>query len=355
MITSEYFERSGLETSLKQENYEFPTENHHQNQYNYGDLSGPNSSTINKILENEIEFQKPLNDVNDMKIDLNTIYSIIKQDSNVVTNKIKQKPDALESSTEDERRTNVTGNDKNPEKDPPPVELEEPMECEVCNKTYNNNVAFVLHSVDHHQDNKYYCYLCGYKTMSKYLIEKHIRTHEGTADYICEICNKTFTISTHAKEHKYFHSGKKPFPCNICGNKFMFSWLLRSHKRLRHWEIVNGSPLMNYTCVTCNANYTCSSALKPHNITHHGPDVICDICDKSIKKNQLQIHQRIHIREKPYSCQYCDKYFTQKSSVTLHERIHTGEKSYNCEICQKAFNTKGSRDRHMKTCKKEPK
>lgn len=188
-----------------------------------------------------------------MEIDLNPVQ--IKQEPDTDG----QQPNILDCLIpKDAKRKRKTGV-KLAAKQPPPIDLDEPIECDVCNETFKNNVAFALHSNVHSQDNKYYCHLCDFKNSSKYHIEMHVRAHEGTTKYKCEICGKAFTISTHALEHKYYHTGEKPFQCEICGKHFMFSWFLTSHRRTQHWEIVTGSPLVKYDCTICNKHYTSST------------------------------------------------------------------------------------------------
>ena len=51
----------------------------------------------------------------------------------------------------------------------------------------------------------------------------------------------------------------------------------------------------------------------------------------------MKRHSIIHIGEKTYKCENCDKAFSVLSILTSHRRIHTGEKPYKCKDCDKAF------------------
>jgi uncharacterized Zn-finger protein len=75
----------------------------------------------------------------------------------------------------------------------------------------------------------------------------------------------------------------------------------------------------------------------------------CETCKKRFKSpSQLNIHNRIHSKQKSFSCDQCQMAFSQKGSLSLHKRLHTGEKPYRCDICQKKFAQSHNLTRHKR-------
>lgn len=67
----------------------------------------------------------------------------------------------------------------------------------------------------------------------------------------------------------------------------------------------------------------------------------CNICNKKFKlKGSLQKHLRIHSGEKLFHCDTCNRNFSQKGHLEEHIRIHSGERPFHCNICDRKFTLK---------------
>jgi KRAB domain-containing zinc finger protein len=51
-----------------------------------------------------------------------------------------------------------------------------------------------------------------------------------------------------------------------------------------------------------------------------------------------------------FSCERCDKEFTEKRNLTRHQKTHLlSTEAYTCDACGKDFDREDARNRHMKT------
>lgn len=76
----------------------------------------------------------------------------------------------------------------------------------------------------------------------------------------------------------------------------------------------------------------------------------CDYCGKRApNKGALKSHQKyVHLSEKSYKCNMCNKAFKRSLTLKEHKALHTGEILYKCHYCPKTFNSSANMHSHKK-------
>jgi uncharacterized Zn-finger protein len=102
--------------------------------------------------------------------------------------------------------------------------------------------------------------------------------------------------------------------------------------------------------VNSNTKFQTTSQLTIHNRVHlKQKRFTCDQCQMAFNRQyNMLIHKRVHTREKLYHCGICQKNFAHSHQLTRHERVHTGERPYSCDFCQKKFRDASSFKRHKR-------
>ncbi|XP_013206962.1 zinc finger protein 226-like isoform X4 [Microtus ochrogaster] len=134
----------------------------------------------------------------------------------------------------------------------------------------------------------------------------------------------------------------KPYECERCGKLFRCRSALNVHFKVHTRE-------RPYVCEACGSSFSQASHLQDHQRLHTGEKPFkCDACGKSFSRNShLRSHQRVHTGEKPYKCEECGKSFICSSNLYIHQRVHTGEKPYKCVDCGKEFSRPSSLQAHQ--------
>ena len=94
-----------------------------------------------------------------------------------------------------------------------------------------------------------------------------------------------------------------------------------------------------FTCEVCDKAFSQKSRLIRHQKTHSGEKpFLCDICHlRFAEKGNLVKHLKRHLGYKPFTCKICNMKYFSKYSLTIHMRTHTGEGPYICSFCGGQF------------------
>ncbi|XP_068112244.1 oocyte zinc finger protein XlCOF8.4-like [Hyperolius riggenbachi] len=132
-------------------------------------------------------------------------------------------------------------------------------------------------------------------------------------------------------------SVEKFFPCTECEDFFTTKGDLVNHLRTH----VDDIPFWHSEHSILERDQRLHTRDKPFS---------CYYCKKSFsRKWNLLRHQMLHTGEKPLMCPDCGKCFSRKSNLINHRRIHTGEKPFLCLLCDKSFTQKAGLNRHRRT------
>ena len=129
-------------------------------------------------------------------------------------------------------------------------------------------------------------------------LEEHLRAkHTKIPCSMCTECGKEFFSTMALHYHQRQHLDNTKFYCHDC----------------EHFKKVT---LKEFHMIKCKRRYTCPT------------------CSKSfVSKKHLEVHELIHVSEKPFKCKDCPKSFTQKGNLKTHElKKHNKEQATGPEV-----------------------
>ncbi|XP_044753806.1 zinc finger protein 845-like isoform X2 [Coccinella septempunctata] len=265
------------------------------------------------------------------------------------------------------------------------------FKCDICMQNLNSEIALQRHKKNMHKIRIFLCGTCGLTFPNSEEVKKHRNSvHHHTAtiekknqgnvksmERKCQYCSSVFDNFLKLKDHiKTNHEEFHP-RCPRCGMSFVVSQDLSVHLRTKSCKLEEQQS-KKFTCSTCPFSVDSEAHLLFHETLHTEPILMfpdkgstndkkatphykCPECQKFFPKSSLLGHLRLHTKERPYKCSFCDKTFVRKNNWLFHEKKHTSMKTENkeespdvnerpflCSTCGASFRKRFILQQHMK-------
>jgi len=290
---------------------------------------------------------------------------------------------------------------------------EKPHTCNKCNMHFHHSVRLshllrchnlTLLNRDNLSPYEKICYFCLKEYKEPYLLERHLlRAHTFERPFKCTFlsCKKSFLRKDAAKSHQKNNCEFNPNcssskshtrraferTCYFCGKirpiksdlfKHLKIHLLENIRKckkcgvtyeylkyIKHFSECDESKKL-HECMFCGVKMTTFSGLQEHIQYIHTMDglkIKCYFCNKSLRPVTMKSHLRVHLREKPYICEFCAQEFPENANlrshlIWKHSDTEKGSKlktryQRQCYFCRKMCHDRGKLSQHMKSHTKE--
>ncbi|XP_046972999.1 gastrula zinc finger protein XlCGF17.1-like [Vanessa cardui] len=188
---------------------------------------------------------------------------------------------------------------------------------------------------------KYKCEICNivFLTWNELVLHNNSIQHRNVRIQ-CPICKGLLTTQLY-KKHLARHQSATHLVCDVCGKMY------RKDNLVRHLQLHNFD--LPFRCKICPYRGRFPESLKIHMRTHTGQKPFsCNKCHLSfLTRSNLKRHLLTHNKQKPFNCNECSRGFYTKHDMAVHiTSDHIGIKNYRCKSCGNKYGTRKALMRH---------
>ena len=223
------------------------------------------------------------------------------------------------------------------------------IDCTSCKQWFPNDHEFEKHFEKSNQCKKpnLECSLCGLLFIRKELLFKHHKTHRGLPEYKCRTCGDTFAKMTQLYSHSRYHEVPEHM-CPHCGYRAKDRSNVDRHMRTVHITE------KKFSCEICNKRFKTDYYLKKHIEFRHTEreplNLLCPICSAVYNSDAgLQFHMKKHTKDYPYECHLCVYKSAWKNTYENHVASnHPYQNPYACNQCSDTFEVETDLRDHLR-------
>ncbi|XP_055941914.1 zinc finger protein 235-like [Argiope bruennichi] len=284
--------------------------------------------------------------------------------------------------------------------DPVPTEVKL-RTCKICHKVFTKKYHLKRHMQIHEGVKNLTCDFCEKSFHRKNNLQTHVKTHTGEKPFPCDVCGMRFITHYRLQRHRTV-DGRKMVrdisdglafegreyvslaseqlpglsavsteifnrnPDSYTASSLLKQDTLRIDKHTRSSYVIvseksedyekclvsdiQAVPSSSQLQVSKDKGRLCQEYLQPkpyRAVPTNVKIVICNICQKVLKRNYLKKHMLTHGGKKTHRCDLCGKSFLLKSNLLKHTRGHTSDKPFSCDVCGKRFETNDDLKSHI--------